>query len=155
MLKSNMKIALYRYGEAKKLKALAIGVTRQVPRGVKKEERAALGYFDVWYPNVSPSADLVHAYQEGDIDFEAFAKKYRAEMKSSEARHEISFLAAVAQRTPVAFGCFCEDEKCCHRSLLRELVEEACGELPTREGDSEERREGASPPCAMPEIEAD
>lgn len=150
-----MKIQLYKYGEANELKALAVGVTRQVPRGVKKEKRAAEGYFDVWLPNVAPSAELVHAYQEGEIDFAAFSKKYQHEMAAPEARHDISFLAAVAQRTPLAFGCFCEDEKTCHRSLLRKLVEEACAELPTREDDVSQKKSYVSSPCSMPEIEED
>jgi uncharacterized protein YeaO (DUF488 family) len=47
--------------------------------------------------------------------------------KSQDARQAIALLAWVARLTPIAIGCYCEDESACHRSVLREIVEEAGG----------------------------
>jgi uncharacterized protein YeaO (DUF488 family) len=33
-------------------------------------------------------------------------------------------LAALSHQTNLAIGCYCEDEAHCHRSVLRELLEE-------------------------------
>jgi uncharacterized protein YeaO (DUF488 family) len=40
-------------------------------------------------------------------------------------RHTIELLAAVARQTPVAVGCYCEDETRRHRSALVELIRAA------------------------------
>jgi uncharacterized protein YeaO (DUF488 family) len=34
-------------------------------------------------------------------------------------------VAALAGRTPLAIGCYCEDEARCHRSALAELIRQA------------------------------
>src|SRR5271165_1790519 len=36
-----------------------IGTVRRPPRGVPKSDFARLNYYDVWFPNLSPSAELV------------------------------------------------------------------------------------------------
>ena len=38
---------------------LRIGTVRRPPRGVRKEDYAARDYFDVWLPELAPSAPLV------------------------------------------------------------------------------------------------
>ncbi len=114
---------IYRYGsERGPGEGLRIGVTRHPPRGVKKEDWARLGYCDLWFPLLAPSAELVKAYRGGTMEWEVFARRYRAEMRSPECGHLIALLAAFAERTPLSLGCFCEDESRCHRSVLRELV---------------------------------
>jgi len=45
-------------------------------------------------------------------------------MNEPAARHTIELLAAIARRTPIAVGCYCEDETCCHRSVLIKLIRE-------------------------------
>ena len=39
---------------------LRLGTVRRPPRGVPKSDFARLNYYDVWFPNLSPSAELVH-----------------------------------------------------------------------------------------------
>ena len=44
-----------------------VGTVRRPPRGVKKEDYAREDFFDVWMPELSPSADLlrwVHGQRE-------------------------------------------------------------------------------------------
>src|SRR5690606_11391027 len=103
-----MAVYTYRYGEAGKLPGLSIGVTRHLPRGVKKTEYSSRGYFNVWLPNLAPSAELVDGYLHGSLSFARFEARYRKELKRPEARHTIDLLAAVAQNQRINLGCFCE-----------------------------------------------
>lgn len=147
-----MKLSTYRYGEACGLDGIRIGAARHLPRGVKKEDYRRRGYFDVWMPVLAPSAELVAAYRGGDLAFRTFASRYRKEMKRAEASGVVRLLAAVARVTPVMVGCFCEDENHCHRSILRQLIEEAEAGLPPLSSPEPSLRL-SSPPCSMPEID--
>jgi len=121
-MKSNL-LTTYRYGSSRSRdELLRLGVARQLPRGIRKTDYQKRGYFDVWMPLLAPSPGLVKEYRHGKIPFRTFASRYRKEMKSPEARHVISLVAAMLPFCPVSLGCFCEDESRCHRSLLAELV---------------------------------
>jgi len=106
---------------------LRIGTVRRPPRGVRKSDYAARDFYDVWLPELAPSAPLVsYAYAE---PFTArrwahYALRYRREMRRPEAQRLLALLAALSQRTNLSVGCYCEDETRCHRSLLRELLVE-------------------------------
>jgi len=50
-------------------------------------------------------------------------------MKRPEARRLIELLAALSNGANFSVGCYCENEARCHRSLLRELLEEAGANL--------------------------
>lgn len=115
---------------------LRIGAVRFLPRGVPKKDYARLDYFDVWLPTLAPSHELFAQLKATNISFETFFKRYRSEMEKTDARQTIQLLAEMAQRTPIAVGCYCEDESRCHRSVLRALIREAAGlpaELPLAE----------------------
>jgi uncharacterized protein YeaO (DUF488 family) len=103
---------------------LRLGTVRRPPRGVPKAQFASRDYYDVWLPNLSPSAPLVAEALAADNDKEwaAFSRKYRAEMNQPDAAHMLDTLAALSHQTSFAMGCYCEDESRCHRSLLRELL---------------------------------
>lgn len=104
-----------------------IGTVRRPPRGVPREEFARQNWYDVWYPNLAPSAETVQqALGAGTpAEWKAFAKKYRAEMATPENRHTLALLAQLSQHTNFSVGCYCEDASRCHRSILRELLDEA------------------------------
>ena len=51
------------------------------------------------------------------------ARKYRAEMATPSAKHDLTLLAALSHVTDFSVGCYCEDETRCHRSILRELLD--------------------------------
>ena len=149
-----LKLDTYRYGEAADLPGLCIGVARLAPRGVRHEDYAARGYFDVWLPLLSPSRELVADYRKGRIDYRMFASRYRKEMKDSAPAQAIRLLAAQAARTRINLGCFCKEACRCHRSALAALIEEAASGLPARDVPATAtRRELSSPACSMPEIE--
>ena len=110
---------------------LRIGTVRRPPRGVPKAEFASGNWYDVWYPNLAPSVATMKLGQTADTEAQwtAFAKRYRAEMKTPENTHNIALLARLSQAAQLSVGCYCENEARCHRSVLRELLREAGADL--------------------------
>ncbi len=109
----------------KRGEGLRIGAARHPPRGVAKSRWREDGFFDVWLPVIAPSAALIHRYRKdlGDAAIrKRFFQAYEREMQQPAPRHVIELLAALAERTPIAVGCFCDDESHCHRSRLVELI---------------------------------
>jgi uncharacterized protein YeaO (DUF488 family) len=107
---------------------LRLGTVRRPPRGIKKADYGRLDYFDLWLPELAPSAALVsYAYaQEFTPErWASYARRYRSEMRAPPAQRLILLLAALSSQANFAVGCYCEDETRCHRSLLRELLAEA------------------------------
>lgn len=119
-------VSTYRIGSPrKKNEGVRIGTVRLLPRGVPKREYARRGLFDVWLPLVAPSRELLKAFKAGKKSTDQFFRAYRAEMQRPEARHAIELLAAISRHTPIAVGCYCEDESRCHRSVLIDLIHSA------------------------------
>jgi len=113
----------YRIGSPRrKGEGLRIGTVRLLPQGVPKREYAKRDLFDAWLPLVAPSRELLKSYKDGKKSSAQFFRAYKTEMKESAARHTIEFLAAVSRETPIAIGCYCEDESRCHRKALLELI---------------------------------
>ncbi len=104
-----------------------IGTVRRPPRGVLKTEFSSQNWYDVWFPNLAPSLDVMklgHSVSS-EADWSAYARKYKAEMAVPEAKHGINLLAVLSHTTNFSVGCYCEEESRCHRSLLRGLLAEA------------------------------
>jgi uncharacterized protein YeaO (DUF488 family) len=103
---------------------LRLGTVRRPPRGVAKEDFARRDYYDVWLPNLSPSADLMAEGRaaEDDKAFNAFKRKFQAEMAQPDASRVLDMLAALSHQTSLSMGCYCDDETRCHRSVLRALL---------------------------------
>ena len=108
---------------------LRIGTVRRPPRGVPKAEFARRDYYDVWYPELSPSAELMAlgqaAQKNGDAkDWQQLEKAFRRAMTEAPAARTLDLLAALSHHGRFALGCYCEDEARCHRSILRSLLTE-------------------------------
>ncbi len=103
---------------------LRIGTVRRPPRGVPKAEYTSRDIYDVWFPNLAPSEELLKEFfpLEGEAAWKRFSRRYLAQMKGAEQRHDIALLAALSQHTAFSVGCYCEEESRCHRSLLAELL---------------------------------
>ncbi|MFA6032054.1 MAG: DUF488 family protein [Myxococcota bacterium] len=103
-----------------------IGTVRRLPRGVRKERYAADDWFDVWYPELSPSAELVKQAQGATTDKEwsGFSRAFKAEMAEPAPRRTLDLIATLSHKSDLSVGCYCEDEARCHRSILRELLAE-------------------------------
>ena len=110
---------------------LRIGTVRRLPRGVPKAEYASRDYFDVWLPNLSPSPELLAKGQASKTDKEwaDFKRAFRAEMKRPEPAKILDLLAALSHTTQLSVGCYCDEESRCHRSVLRELLDERGAEI--------------------------
>ena len=106
---------------------LRLGTVRRPPRGVSKSELASRDFYDVWVPGVAPSEQLLKQGKQSvdsEARWKAFARRYRSEMKRPEAARLLDLLAALSHTADLSVGCYCEDESRCHRSLLRQLLEE-------------------------------
>ena len=101
-----------------------IGTVRRPPRGVPKAEFASRDYYDVWYPLLSPTPELVKEALQAQADasdkeWAAFVKHFRNELAQPEASRTLDLLAALSHHSAMSLGCYCEDEARCHRSVLR------------------------------------
>ena len=104
-----------------------LGTVRHLPRGVRKDRYAADNWFDVWLPNLAPSAPLVKAARASIGDERAwkrFVTKYRAEMGRPEPARVLDPVAALSHVTNLSIGCYCEDPRFCHRTVLIDLLAE-------------------------------
>jgi uncharacterized protein YeaO (DUF488 family) len=122
-----MAIRIVRFGSPKEPgEGVRLGTVRRPPRGVRKENYAAEHWFDVWLPNLAPSAALVQSARdlEDPKQWRRFAGRYRAEMAKPDASRLLDALAALSHDADFSVGCYCEDEPRCHRSVLREILRE-------------------------------
>lgn len=103
-----------------------IGTVRRPPRGVPKSQFASRNFYDVWLPTLSPSAETIKLGQQAanERDWARFVRRYRAEMGRSDSSAMLNVLAMLSNRADFSVGCYCEDESRCHRSVLRELLQE-------------------------------
>jgi uncharacterized protein YeaO (DUF488 family) len=115
-----MTISVVRLGSPRaKDEGPRLGTVRRPPRGVKKQDYAKLSYYDVWLPELSPSASLIKVAHR---DWKTFSKRYRQEMQKQE--HLLALLALLSQGSNLAVGCYCDDESRCHRTILSEILTE-------------------------------
>ncbi len=122
-----MPLYIVRLGSPRrKDEGLRIGTVRRPPRGIPKAEFASRDFYDVWLPELSPSDELVKLAQAAadERSWRKFVGRYRAEMARPEASRLLDLFAALSRQTSFSVGCYCADERRCHRSVLRELLAE-------------------------------
>lgn len=122
-----MSVRVVRLGTSRaKGEGLRIGTVRRPPRGVSKAEFASRDFYDVWYPDLAPGADLVKQALGAKTEKEwgTFVRKYRTEMNDPAKRRTLDLLAALSHHADFSVGCYCENEARCHRSVLRALLSE-------------------------------
>lgn len=120
-----MAIRIVRLGTARgPREGLRIGTVRRPPRGVPKSEFATRDWYDVWFPTLAPSLETMKQAQAArtPAQWNAFVRKYKAEMKGHDAQRALDLLAAMSHGSDFSVGCYCQDESHCHRSILRELL---------------------------------
>jgi uncharacterized protein YeaO (DUF488 family) len=107
---------------------IRFGTVRRPPRGVKKTDFSRLDYYDLWLPELAPSAQLVSwalADPWTDERWKRYVREYTREMKQPVPQRIIGMLAALSHESNFSVGCYCENQSRCHRSLLRQLLEDA------------------------------
>src|SRR5574342_989521 len=122
-----MAIRIVRLGMPRQTgEGVRIGTVRRPPRGVPKQRFASDNWYDVWLPNLAPSAALVASAQKADSPaaWKRFAARYRSEMTRPENSRVLDVLAALSRHSDFSVGCYCEDEQRCHRSVLRGILED-------------------------------
>jgi uncharacterized protein YeaO (DUF488 family) len=123
-----MAIRIVRLGSPRDAhEGLRLGTVRRPPRGVARTQLAARDFYDVWIPDVAPSEALLKTAREAGGDaarWKTFVRRYRREMKRPAAARLLDLLAALSHHANFSVGCYCADERRCHRSLLRGLLDE-------------------------------
>jgi uncharacterized protein YeaO (DUF488 family) len=107
---------------------IRLGTVRRPPRGVPKRDFARRDFYDVWLPELAPSAQTVSwALSEPwtPARWRRYERIYLKEMAAPAARHLIAMLAALSNTTSFSVGCYCADASHCHRSLLARLLADA------------------------------
>ncbi|HUL91851.1 MAG TPA: DUF488 family protein [Burkholderiales bacterium] len=120
-----MAIRIVRLGtERAPNEGLRLGTVRRPPRGVPKSRFSSGNWYDVWFPNLAPSPETVELAQASTTQrqWDRFVKRYRAEMARPENSRVLDVLAALSHEANFSVGCYCEDERRCHRSVLRRLL---------------------------------
>jgi uncharacterized protein YeaO (DUF488 family) len=120
-----MPVSIVRLGSPRRRgEGLRIGTVRRPPRGVPRSQYARQNWYDVWLPNLAPSAALMRTtrIQEDGAGWRTFARRFLAELKRPEPAHLLDTLAALSQRANFSVGCYCTDERRCHRSILRRAL---------------------------------
>ncbi len=103
---------------------LRVLICRYRPRGVRKEDEN----WKLWWPELGPSKELHAAYYGKNgppISWDEYRTRYLKEME--ERQDYIDVLAdMLAEGKTITLLCSsaCEDESRCHRSLLRQLIED-------------------------------
>lgn len=120
-----MAIRIVRLGSGRAPnEGLRIGTVRRPPRGVPKSRFSSGNWYDVWLPNLAPSPETVKLAlaSRTRAQWDGFVKRYRAEMARPENSRVLDVLAALSRKANFSVGCYCEDERRCHRSVLRDLL---------------------------------
>lgn len=110
---------------------LRILVTRGRGRGLPEDR------YDIWMANLGPSEHLRNEFLAGKITWQVFDTRYRKELreggtidlrnkviKNHGQKFTLRLLQHLAQNQTVTLLCHCaEDERHCHRHLLKELLD--------------------------------
>jgi uncharacterized protein YeaO (DUF488 family) len=128
-----MPIQVVQLGTPRKpQEGLRIGTVRRPPRGILKKDYARLDYYDVWLPELAPSEPIMKDFRAGPYTaarWKQFMRRYRSEMSAPERSRMLDVLAALSHQTRFSVGCYCDDESRCHRSVLRQLLQEHGAEI--------------------------
>jgi len=96
-------------------------VDRLWPRGLKKEDAD----LDRWAKDVAPSAELRRWFHSPQGEYEEFARRYRAELDTPDARDEVDELRELAAKGDLVLLTAVKDPDRSHVSVLLERLEES------------------------------
>lgn len=123
-----MAVRIVRLGAPRERReGLRLGAVRRPPRGVRKEDYAKRDYFDLWFPELGPSAKLLAYFHNGELTdarWARYVERYRQEKQAPAAQRVLELLARLSHQADFSIGCYCEREDRCHRSIVRDLLME-------------------------------
>ena len=127
-----MAVRIVRLGTPRQPReGVRFGTVRRPPRGVPKSRFRVENWYDVWLPNLAPSAPLVAAALNATdrASWTRFTRRYTAEMARPENARVLDALAALSHEANFSVGCYCENAEACHRSILGALLAEQGAEI--------------------------
>jgi len=104
------------------------GVRLLVARFLRPSKRV---HYDIWYPALAPSENLLRRWKKRDITWEKFESEYRKEISHSpNAQAHIGTLREISKSTtnpnPNFITLICiegERNPHCHRHILKKIIE--------------------------------
>ena len=122
-INNNMTIKLKSLRQSKESSdGLRILITRFRPRYVKKGNEN----WDAWYRELAPSRQLWYDYfKSNKIDWNQYRERFIEEMRDNPKSTElIHWLCKFENNNNnnITLMCFCENEKNCHRSIVKDLA---------------------------------
>ena len=104
---------------------LRLLICRYRPRGVRKADET----WDEWDPDLGPSRELhaaVYGKSGPPISWTEYRTRYLKEMRKQQPRIEaLAERVRAGETVTLLCSSACVEDAHCHRSLLRELIEEA------------------------------
>jgi uncharacterized protein YeaO (DUF488 family) len=107
-------------------------ICRYRPRALPKSEET----WDLWWSHLGPSKELHAAFYgkhgQTPLTWEEYRRRYLDEMKGEQQQESIAILAeqsAAGKTITLLCSSACVDASHCHRTLLRQLIEEAVSRL--------------------------
>jgi uncharacterized protein YeaO (DUF488 family) len=93
---------------------------------VRKDRYAKDNWYDIWYPELAPTPQLMAQAKSSrsESEWNAFIRRFRKQMSEPASSRTLDLLSALSANTNFSLGCYCEREDRCHRSVLRALLEE-------------------------------
>src|SRR5678810_154676 len=104
-----MAVRIVRLGSRRQRgEGVRIGTVRRPPRGVPKAQYATRDWYDVWLPNLAPSAPLIQptAIRNDVRAWKTFVRRYEAELKRPEQARVLDVLAALSHVAHFSVGCY-------------------------------------------------
>ncbi|MBS7546902.1 DUF488 family protein [Dietzia sp. Marseille-Q0999] len=101
--------------------AYVVLVDRLWPRGVRKDAFR----HDEWCTDVAPSPELRREFHGGELDFDGFAERYRAELSRPSAAAEVERLAARAADGELVLAYASRDTEHNHAAVLADVILDA------------------------------
>ena len=98
--------------------AYVVLVDRLWPRGVRKDAFR----HDEWCTDVAPSSELRREFHGGDLDFDGFTERYRAELARPPAAAAVERLVARATDGDLVLAYASRDTEHTHAAVLADVV---------------------------------
>jgi uncharacterized protein YeaO (DUF488 family) len=104
---------------------LRVLICRYRPRGVSKADET----WDVWYPDLGPSRELhaaVYTDTASKVGWPQYRRRYLEEQRSNRQRiDELAARVRSGETITLLCSSACVREARCHRSVLKQLIEDA------------------------------
>lgn len=91
-------------------------ITRYHPRGVAKAR------YDVWWPDLAPSRELLRAYKDG-MPWAQFERAFTDELRGEYGQAALMDVRVFARAATITLLCHEPEGEPCHRHIVKRLIE--------------------------------